>query len=172
MKMTAYGGKTQEMFYKEAVRLFGPLQLPPARLMLRPGTSSKLFDVYDSLRSQWVALTPEEWVRQHFVKYMVSQLGYSEHRISNEVALRLNGMVRRADTVVYDDRLTPQVVVEYKAPEIGLTQRVVEQILRYNLVLGAKGLMVTNGLDVFSLTVEDESTRIFRGVIPADLFRQ
>lgn len=143
--------KTVETPYQFATRQFGRLKLPPVELDLRPGTSGKVLDVYDRFRRQWVALTPEEWVRQHFVHYLVAAGAFSPYRIANEISLTLNGTLRRADTVVYDDSLKPFVVVEYKAPGIALTADVLNQALRYNLVFNAPYVVITNGLDVFTV---------------------
>ena len=137
--------------YARAISLFGELRLPPCSLRLRTSNTTKCFDVYDVMRNRWVALTPEEWVRQHFVAFMIEQLGFPPSRIANEVTLRLNKTVRRADTVVYDDLVRPLAVVEYKAPSIRLTTEILSQAQRYNLVFNARLLMVTNGLDVYSI---------------------
>lgn len=102
--------------------------------------------VYDPLRRKFVALTPEEWVRQHFVNYLITEKGYRPALMANEVGLRLNGTLRRCDTVVYRRDMTPAVVVEYKAPEIEITQHVFDQIARYNLVMRADWLIVSNGI--------------------------
>lgn len=103
--------------------------------------------IFDSLRQCFVALTPEEWVRQHFTAYMIDSLGYPVSLMANEVSLKFNGMRRRCDTVLYARQtLLPQAIVEYKAPHIEITQRVFDQIARYNLVMGAPLLIVSNGL--------------------------
>lgn len=136
--------------YGKAVQLFGALKLPPVQLSLRESRTAKAFDVYDPLRRKWVVLTPEEWVRQHFVNFMVNELNYSPFRMSNEVFLRLNNTSRRADTVVYDNNLKPKVVVEYKAADIDLTPEVLDQVLRYNLVFRAPTVVITNGMDVYT----------------------
>lgn len=150
--------------YREAEGLLGKLLLPRRPLVLRLGTTSHRFDVYDPLRRRWVALTPEEWVRQHFVGYMIEALGFSPLRLANEVSLSFNGMSRRADTVVYDNVLQPLVLVEYKAPNIPLSQQTLNQVLRYNSVINARAVMITNGMDVYS--VFDGVMR--RGVVTAD----
>ena len=103
-------------------------------------------DIYDRLRKRYVALTPEEWVRQHFVNYLIGYLGYPESFMANEVGLTLNGTRRRCDTVVYDNTLRPRVIVEYKAPSVALTERVFDQIVRYNMVLKVEYLIVSNGI--------------------------
>lgn len=151
--------------YGHAAGIYGILRLPPCNLSLRYDTVNERVEVYDPLRRKWVKLTPEEWVRQHFVVYMTGSLGYSVTRMANEVTLSLNNTGRRADTVVYDNALHPLLVVEYKAPDIALTNEVLEQALRYNSVLKAEGLMITNGNDVYSLLGE----KFFRGVITAKM---
>lgn len=102
--------------------------------------------IFDVIRRQYVALTPEEWVRQHFVHFLINHKGYPQALMANEVQLKLNGMSRRGDTVVYDRTLQPRVIVEYKAPTVNITQKVFDQICRYNMVLKVDYLIVTNGL--------------------------
>ena len=80
--------------------------------------------VFDELRRKYVALTPEEWVRQHFVHYLVTHKHYPPGLVANEISLTLNGTAKRCDTVVYDRQARPRVIVEYKAPHIEITQKV------------------------------------------------
>ncbi len=125
-----------------------PLNLPPFQIRLRRSTNLRNCgqEVYDPLRRRWVALTPEEWVRQHFVNFLIEHRSFPQALMANEVALSLNGTARRADTVVYTRGLKPLCVVEYKAPEVGISQRVFDQIARYNSVVGATYLIVSNGM--------------------------
>lgn len=102
--------------------------------------------IFDPLRKAYVALTPEEWVRQHFVNFLTNFKGYPATLMANEVAIMLNGMKRRCDTVVYDKELRPRVIVEYKAPSVKITKEVFAQISRYNLTLQVDYLIVSNGL--------------------------
>lgn len=132
------------------------LNLPAFDVRLRATSrTSEDAEVYDPLRRKWVALTPEEWVRQHFVNMLVTVMGYSPHRIANEIGLRLNNTRRRCDTVVYDNTIRPAVIVEYKAPHIALTQRVFDQIARYNMVLDARFLIVSNGMTHYCCRIFD-----------------
>lgn len=117
-----------------------PLNLPPAPLTIDGRR------VLDPLRRRFVALTPEEWVRQHFVYWLIAYRGYPAGLMGNEVSLTLNDTARRCDTVVYDRHARPWMIVEYKAPHVPIDERVFAQILRYNLVLGARYLTVSNGL--------------------------
>ncbi len=82
-----------------------PLNLPPVTLDLRPSSNSSYWEVFDNLRHKWVALTPEERVRQTFVNYLIEVCGFSRNRIANEVGLHLNRTRRRVDTIIYDDTL-------------------------------------------------------------------
>lgn len=128
------------------------LALPAFDVRLRATSrDSDDAEIYDFLRGKWVALTPEEWVRQHFVNMLVGHLGYSAHRIANEVGINLNGMRRRCDTIVYDNAMRAAMIVEYKAPQIKLTQKTMDQIARYNMVLGAPYLVLSNGLETHAL---------------------
>lgn len=102
--------------------------------------------IFDPLRKAYVTLTPEEWVRQHFVNFLTNFKGYPATLMANEVAIMLNGMKRRCDTVVYDKELRPRVIVEYKAPSVKITKEVFAQISRYNLTLQVDYLIVSNGL--------------------------
>lgn len=101
--------------------------------------------VLDPLRRRWVALTPEEWVRQHFVNLLVCEKHYPATLVANEVQLSVGEKVMRADTVVYDRTLRPRMIVEYKAPTVAITQKVFDQISVYNLLLRVDYLAVSNG---------------------------
>lgn len=102
--------------------------------------------IFDPLRKCHVALTPEEWVRQHFVNFLIESRGFPAALMANEVTITVNGMKRRCDTVVYDKQLQPRVIVEYKAPTVKITKEVFAQISRYNLTLKVDYLIVSNGL--------------------------
>lgn len=132
---------------------FPRLNLPPlvAPRLRRDGDMVRIYDV---CRNAYVKLTPEEWVRQHFVDYLSGVLGYPATIIGNEVSLRLNGLSRRADTVVYDEHGEPYIIVEYKAPYVEITQHVFDQIVRYNMVLRARYLAVSNGLRHYCCAID------------------
>lgn len=120
------------------------LNLPSYDIKLR-GTEGH-YQVLDPLRRRWVALTPEEWVRQHFIHWLTSSLGYPKTLLANEVPLRIGTKDLRADSVLYDRTLKPRMIIEFKAPHIPITQRVFDQIMAYNLQLHAQYLVVSNGL--------------------------
>lgn len=104
------------------------------------------FEIFDVLRRKFVALTPEEWVRQNFVHYLQNEKNYPVSLMANEAGIRLNSLNRRCDTVVYDRKLNPLVVCEFKKPDVEITQVVFDQIVRYNIVLRVKYLIVSNGM--------------------------
>ena len=102
--------------------------------------------IFDNLRRCYVALTPEEWVRQHFVHFLLEHCNYPATLMGNEVGLTLNGTKKRCDTVVYDRNLKPRIIIEYKAPTVRINKEVFAQIARYNLVLKVDYLIVSNGI--------------------------
>ena len=123
------------------------LNLPPCQPRLSIKNGKKF--IFDPLRRKEVALTPEEWVRQHFVHFLLTTRNYPPERIANEVSINLNAAIKRCDTVVYDDYLKPLVIIEYKAPDVSISSEVFDQISRYNAALHVPYLMVSNGLTHF-----------------------
>lgn len=113
--------------------------------------------IFDPVRCKYVALTPEEWVRQHFVNYLITSKGYHKELLANEVSLKLNGTAKRCDTVVYNRFLTPLMIIEYKAPTIEITSSVFDQIVRYNMVLHVQYLTVSNGINHFCCKINYEN---------------
>lgn len=123
--------------------------------------------IWDRLRDRWVALTPEEWVRQHFVEWLINAKGFPIALMGNEVSLSQNGIARRCDTVIADRTGQPLVIVEYKAPSITITQKTFDQIARYNMVLHAKYLIVSNGLSHYCCRIDyDNNSYDFLETIP------
>ena len=124
--------------------------------------------IFDPLRRCYVALTPEEWVRQHFVNMLLTSKGYPAALTANEVAIELNGTKKRCDTVVYDKALRPRVIVEYKAPSVKIDGKVFAQIARYNLVLRVDYLIVSNGLQHYCCKMDyEKNCYSFLSEIPA-----
>ena len=103
--------------------------------------------ILDVLRRKYVSLTPEEWVRQHFVHYLIEHKGYPAPLLANEIQLTCDDKTLRADSVLYTRELRPQMIIEYKAPHIPITQKVFDQISAYNLLLHVDYLAVSNGLE-------------------------
>ncbi|MFT3886531.1 MAG: type I restriction enzyme HsdR N-terminal domain-containing protein [Flavobacteriales bacterium] len=124
--------------------------------------------VFDPFRRRWVALTPEEWVRQHFLNYLVQDLGCPASLISVEHTIALNRLAKRVDLVVHDHGAKPLLLVECKAPHVPLDQRVLEQVARYNIVFRVPYLFVTNGLMHYACRVDHAAGTVdFLGNIPS-----
>lgn len=141
------------------------LNLPSFPIRLA-GTQEKP-KVFDILRSKYVALTPEEWVRQHFVNYLIQHKQYPASYLANEVNLKLGGKVLRADTVLYDQQLRPLMIIEYKAPHIAISQKIFNQLFAYNLQLHATYLVVSNGLQHYCcMLTHDHEKYVFLDDIP------
>lgn len=110
--------------------------------------------IFDRLRKKFIILTPEEWVRQHFVNYLINHKGFPESLMANEIGITLNGTRRRCDTVVFDKHCSPMVIVEYKASSIVISQSTFDQIVRYNMVLHARYLIVSNGMNHYCCRID------------------
>lgn len=110
--------------------------------------------IFDRLRKKFIILTPEEWVRQHFVNYLINHKGFPESLMANEIGITLNGTRRRCDTVVFDKHGSPMVIVEYKASSIVISQSTFDQIVRYNMVLHARYLIVSNGMNHYFCRID------------------
>lgn len=114
--------------------------------------------IWDQIRKKYVALTPEEWVRQHFVNYLIVEKLYPINLISNEVEIKLNNQKRRCDTVIYNNQLEPIAILEYKSPSVSINQDVIDQIIRYNIVLKVRYLIISNGLTHYCLKIDIENS--------------
>ncbi len=146
------------------------LNLPPICPRLRVDKGRQ--QIWDGLRGQFVALTPEEWVRQHFVAFLVDCKSYRPSLMANEVCIRLNGMSRRCDSVLYSQGLVPRMIMEYKRPSVKIGRNVFAQISRYNLVMRVDYLIVSNGLEHYCCKMDyDRGSCLFLPDIPdyADL---
>ncbi len=134
-----------------------PLNLPTFDIKLQ-GTREHP-RILDVLRRRYVALTPEEWVRQSFVHYLIDHLAYPCTLLANEVSLRVGDKQLRADSVLYDTQLRPKMIIEYKAPTVPITQRVFEQIAAYNILLHVDYLVVSNGLNHYCCKMDYENKK-------------
>ena len=97
---------------------FTQLNLPPANLRMRQ--TARGVEIYDQLRKKWLLITPEEWVRQNFISFLINHRGYSAGLMANEMSISLNGTTKRCDTVIYNRELSPLAIVEYKEPSVTL----------------------------------------------------
>ena len=130
------------------------LNLPSYDVKVR-GTREKP-EIFDFLRRKYVALTPEEWVRQHFTHWLIHEKGYPKGLLGNEIALKCGDKTLRCDSILYDKAARPQMIIEYKAPTVSLTQRVFNQISSYNLLLHVDYLIVSNGLQHYCCRMDYE----------------
>ncbi len=121
------------------------LNLPNYNQLLKVDLQNKT--IYDAYRKKKVALTPEEWVRQNFLAYMVNDLNFPAGLLSVEMPIELNGLKRRCDIVAFDKTGMPKVIVECKASTIKINQKTFTQIATYNIKLQVDYLIITNGLN-------------------------
>lgn len=128
------------------------LNLPEAKLNIIP--SDKGNKVFDPLRQKYVAVTPEEIVRQYFTSFLITYRGYPAGLMANEIGLTLNGTSRRCDTVIFDRSGRPLAIVEYKAPTVAISQSTFDQIVRYNMVLQTRYLIVSNGMHHYCCRID------------------
>ncbi len=115
--------------------------------------------IWDILRKKYVALTPEEWVRQHFIHFLIEQKNYPAALLANEIQLKVGDKVLRADSILYTRQLKPQMIIEYKAPHIPITQKVFDQISIYNMLLHVDYLMVSNGIDHYICKMDHDGKK-------------
>ncbi len=123
--------------------------------------------VFDDLRKKFIILTPEEWVRQHTVKFLEKEKNYPVSLINVEKQLKIAGLTKRYDVVVFEPQGNIHIIVECKAPKIKITQDTFDQIARYNLSLKANYLMVTNGIEHYFCQMDyEKETYIFLTELP------
>ncbi|CAH0335747.1 hypothetical protein FVB9288_01401 [Flavobacterium sp. CECT 9288] len=115
--------------------------------------------IFDVIRKKFIILTPEEWVRQHVVRFLLEQKEYPLSLINVEKVLKVNGLRKRYDVVVYNTDGTIDILVECKAPKIQIAQVTFDQIAQYNMTLQAKFLMVTNGLNHYFCQMDFENEK-------------
>jgi len=129
------------------------LNFPAIRLRARRREGQ--VEVWDDLRGIYLVLTPEEWVRRHLIAYLVSHCGVLPKRVVQEYAVPVNGQPQRADVVVVDDAAEPLLVAECKAPGIPVGRQTLAQAVRYNSVLKARYVVLTNGLKHYCCELRD-----------------
>ena len=119
------------------------IQYPePAFRVKKQGGNDYLFD---TIRKRWLLLTPEEWVRQNFVNYLINQLKYPSTVIALEKEIWLNDLKKRFDILVYNDEHQPWMLIECKEPKVQLSDEVLQQVLRYNISVPVEYIVITNG---------------------------
>ncbi|WP_299672506.1 type I restriction enzyme HsdR N-terminal domain-containing protein [uncultured Polaribacter sp.] len=141
------------------------LNLPSYKFKLKSSENKTL--IFDNLRKKYMVLTPEEWVRQHFVQYLIEEKKYPVTLIALEKQMVIHNQKKRTDILIFDKVGNHDIIVECKAPAIKITQEAFDQIARYNLKLKAKYLIVTNGLVHFYCKMDFvNKTYIFLKEIP------
>ena len=142
------------------------LNLPNYNFKLKSSENKTL--IFDKLRKKYMILTPEEWVRQHFVYFLIDEKKYPSSLIALEKQLIINNRKKRTDILIFNKEGNHEIIVECKAPSIKITQDTFDQIARYNLKLKANYLIVTNGLEHFYCKMDfEKETYIFLKEIPS-----
>ena len=128
------------------------LNLPSYRFTIKE--ENKKTKIFDAIRKKFLVLTPEEWVRQHIVRFLVEEKGFPANLIALERGLKLNGLQKRTDILVYSKSGQPILMVECKAPSIKIDQQVFDQIGRYNITFKLPYLLITNGMEHFCAKID------------------
>lgn len=136
--------------------LLQPLNLPPYPFKITDDNGK--LSLFDELRRKQIIITPEEWVRQHFVQYLIGHKQYPKTLIRLEGGLMMNGMARRSDILIYNRAGNKILMVECKAPSVAITQQVFDQIARYNMTHRVPLLAVTNGLQHYFCQIDFEQS--------------
>lgn len=113
--------------------------------------------IFDEIRKKFVILTPEEWVRQNVVRFLLEEKKYPKSYVNVEKAIKINGLTKRYDIVVFEPDGKLHLLIECKAPEVVISQTTFDQIARYNMVLKSNYLMVTNGLNHYFCQMDYEN---------------
>ncbi len=129
------------------------LNLPQASFKFK--NEDNKVSIFDVLRKRFIRLTPEEWVRQNFIAFLIDHLDYPSGKIGNEIEIKLHGLSKRCDSVFFDAFGSPLGIIEYKAPEIKIDQKVFDQIFSYNLKMKVPYLYISNGIKHFACKILD-----------------
>lgn len=133
------------------------LSLPNIQAHIRKTNSGE--EIFDPVRKKYVCLTPEEWVRQHWIEYLQQHLGVPRSWIAVEYGFQLNGTFKRCDLMVCNKKGEALLIVECKAPHVQINRNVFEQISRYNLVLKAPFLIVSNGVQHHAMRISFDTNQ-------------
>jgi len=122
--------------------------------------------IFDDIRKKFVINTPEEWVRQHFIRFLVEEKKYPVNFIAIEKQIEVNGLRKRCDAIIYNPQFKPMIIIELKAPQIQLTQATFDQAAVYNSKLQVEYLFLSNGLEHFACKVDGVNSRyqFFEGI--------
>ncbi len=140
------------------------LTFPPFAYQIKKQNGMTL--IFDIIRKKYVTLTPEEWVRQHLIHYLIEEKHYPRTLIAVEKEINLYGLKRRFDVVCYNRQSEPYLIVECKAPAVALSQTVFDQVFRYNLVMAAPYVAITNGVTHYCGRLNEDRTFSFLSGFP------
>ncbi|MGO2102993.1 MAG: type I restriction enzyme HsdR N-terminal domain-containing protein [Psychroflexus halocasei] len=141
------------------------LNFPAYQFKLKSNEINKF--IFSRLRKKYLHLTPEEWVRQHCVEYLINEKNYSVNLLNEEKQVLINGMSKRYDLIGYKPSGEIRLLIECKAPSVKITQETFDQIARYNKLLKADYLMVTNGIQHYYCQIDyEKETYIFLRDLP------
>ena len=133
------------------------LNLPEYNFRIKK-TDDKLL-IFDSQRKRYVSLTPEEWVRQHFIRFLIEEKGYPAAYLAIEKKVSMNGMKKRCDAILYNELALPVLIIELKAPSVSITQTTFDQVAVYNAKLKVDFFMISNGIEHYCCKVDTNNSR-------------
>ena len=133
------------------------LNLPEYNFRIKRQNEKQL--IFDSQRSRFVTLTPEEWVRQHFIRFLIEVKGYPSALLAVEKQLNLNGMKKRCDAILYNREVKPVMIIEFKAPNVHINQETFDQVAVYNAKLKVDLFMISNGIEHYCCKVNAKTAR-------------
>ena len=139
-----------------------PVQFPPPHFKMKTEKDKRY--IFDAIRKTWLLLTEEEWVRQSFVDYLVRTLEYPTAMLALEKGLELNGLKKRFDLLVYNSSHQPWLMVECKAPEVALSEEVLQQVLRYNMSIPVEYIIITNGENTIGWRRQHDTMELIEAV--------
>lgn len=126
------------------------IDYPPYQPKIKTQESKEF--IFDDIRKQWILLTPEEWVRQNFLQYLIQVKKYPSPLIAIEKEIKLGDLIKRFDIVVYDRNTLPWMIIECKEMNEALNEKVLSQALRYNISLKVSFIVITNGSFCYGFT--------------------
>lgn len=133
------------------------LNLPEYSFRIKEET--EYHTIFDIIRRKYVKLTPEEWVRQNFIRYLINEGGYPQGLIGVEMVFPFNKIKKRVDILIHDRQCRPIMIVECKAPDVPINEKVFDQIVCYNMGIKVPYLIVTNGIDHYACKIDPETNR-------------
>lgn len=140
------------------------IEYPPYQPKIKEEDNKEL--IFDEIRKKWIVLTPEEWVRQNFLQYLIQIKKYPASLIAVEKEIKLGELKKRFDIVVYDTNTKPWMIIECKEMNVPLDKSVLDQVLRYNISLSVPYLVITNGNYCMAVQLKDGGMTVIK-TLPA-----